>query len=42
MAYRYQYDEDYHLMEESNMFFHFLDYEEEEAFARQLNSGKWR
>lgn len=41
MAYKYQYDEDYCLAENSGMFLYFSNYEEEEAFARQLNNGKW-
>ena len=38
--YKYQYDEDYHIMAEDNAFLQFLDYEDEEAFARHLEYGR--
>ena len=38
---RYQYDENYTIAEESNVFLFFSDYEEEEAFARQLEYGRY-
>ena len=37
---KYQYDDQYFIAEEANVFFHFLDLEEEEAFARHLSYGK--
>ena len=33
---KYQYDEDYVIALEGDVFLHFDDYEEEEAFARHL------
>ena len=37
---KYQYDDEYFIAEEAKMFLTFLDYEEEEAFARILSYGK--
>ena len=37
---KYQYDNEYFLAEEANIFFSFLDPEEEEAYARTLKNGK--
>ena len=34
---KYQYDDEYFIAAESNVFLNFSDYEEEEAFARHLN-----
>lgn len=39
---KYQYDEEYIIAEEAKLFFFFLDYEEEEAFSRQLRYGKYK
>ena len=38
---KYQYDDEYYIAEEANVFLSFLNYEEEEAFARALIYGKY-
>jgi len=38
---KYQYDDEYFIAEEANLFLYFLDYEEEEAFAQHLCYGKY-
>lgn len=38
---KYQYDDAYFIAEEDSVFIKFLDYEEEEAFARQLEYGRY-
>ena len=38
---KYQYDDAFFIADEDNMFIHFLDYEDEEAFARQLEYGRY-
>ena len=37
---KYQYDDEYFIAAEANVFLSFLDFEEEEAFARSLRNGK--
>lgn len=39
---KYQYDDAYFVAIEDDMFIHFLDYEDEEAFARYLEYGKYQ
>jgi hypothetical protein len=39
---KYQYDDAYFVAVEDDMFIHFLDYEDEEAFARYLEYGKYQ
>lgn len=39
---KYQYDDQYFIAEEANVFLSFLDYEEEEAFSRHLHYGKYQ
>ena len=36
---KYQYDDTYHIAVENDVFITFLNYEEEEAFARHLEYG---
>ena len=37
---KYQYDDEYYVAVEDNVFLTFSDWEEEEAFARHLRYGK--
>ena len=38
---KYQYDDAFFIADEDGVFIHFLDYEDEEAFARQLEYGRY-
>ena len=37
---RYQYDDEYFIAEKGEVFLRFVEYEEEEAFARYLEYGR--
>ena len=37
---KYQYDDEYFIAEQNNIFLKFSDYEEEEAFSRVIHYGK--